>query len=123
MAPTTLNRVVLLTTALVLAVGVFDSVISREWDLLAVFAAALALQVILLARLSGRRPAVPLRSDLVAWLRNRAALNGEPMETVADRAVSAYRAGFSDLDESTGSSSDGRRQERRAPAGHQGPEP
>lgn len=98
MTPTSLNRVVLLMTSLVLAVGVVDSIVSREWDFLAVFAAALALQLLLLARLSARRPAVPLRRDLVVWLRDEAALTGEPMERVADRAIGAYRAGFSDLD-------------------------
>lgn len=95
MAPTTLNRVVLLMSSLVLAVGVIDGIVSREWDFLAVFAVALALQLLLLARLSGRRPAVPIRRDLVAWLRTQAAMGGESMEAVADRAVSAHRAGFS----------------------------
>jgi hypothetical protein len=99
MAPTTLNRAVLLMTSLVLSVGVVDGIVSREWDFLAVFAMALALQLLLLARLGGRRPAVPIRRDLVGWLRDQAALGGEPMESVADRAVSAYRAGFSTLDE------------------------
>lgn len=101
MAPTTLNRLVLLMSSLVLAVGVVDGIVSREWDFLAVFAAALALQLLLLARLSVRRPAVPIRQDLVAWLRDEAALRGEPMEAVADRAISSYQAGFSDLDDST----------------------
>ena len=97
MAPTALNRLVLVMTSLVLTVGVVDGIISQEWDLLAVFVAALALQLLLLARLSGRRPAVPIRGDLVAWLRQQAALGGEPMEAVADRAIAAHRAGFSDL--------------------------
>jgi hypothetical protein len=101
MAPTALNRLVLLMSSLVLAVGVIDGIVSHEWDFLAVFVAALALQLLLLARLSSRRPAVPIRRDLVAWLRDEAALRGEPMEAVADRAVSAYRAGFSDLGDST----------------------
>jgi hypothetical protein len=97
MAPTTLNRVVLLMTSLVLAVGVIDGVVSREWDFLVVFAVALALQLLLLARLVGRRPAVPIRHDLVCWLRDQAALGGETMESVVDRAVSAHRAGFTEL--------------------------
>ena len=97
MAPTALNRVVLLMTSLVLGVGVVDGIVSREWDFLAVFVASLALQLLLLARLSSRRPAVPIRRDLVAWLNQQAALAGEPMESVADRAISAYQAGFSDL--------------------------
>ncbi len=99
MAPTTLNRVVLLMTSLVLAVGMIDGIVSREWDFLAVFTMALALQLLLLARLGGRRPAVPIRRDLVGWMRNQAALGGEPVESVADRAISAYRAGFSCVDE------------------------
>jgi hypothetical protein len=105
MAPTTLHRAVLLTTSVVLAVGVVDGIISREWDLLAVFAVALALQLLLLARLSGRRPAVPIRRDLVSWLRNQAALGGEPIEAVADRAISSYRAGFTDADRPSAASS------------------
>ena len=104
MAPTTLNRAVLLMTSLVLAVGVIDGIISREWDFLAVFAMALALQLLLLARLGGRRPAVPIRRDLVGWLRDQAALGGEPMESVADRAISAYQAGFTEFVEPTGPS-------------------
>lgn len=111
MAPTTLNRAVLLMTSLVLSVGVVDGIVSREWDFLAVFAMALALQLLLLARLGGRRPAVPIRRDLVGWLRDQAALGGEPMESVADRAVSAYRAGFTDLDEPTAPDAAGRREE------------
>lgn len=97
MAPTTLNRLVLLMSSLVLAVGAIDGIVSQEWDFLAVFATALALQLLLLARLSSRRPAVPIRRDLVAWLRDEAVLSGEPMEAIADRAVSAHQAGFSDL--------------------------
>ena len=54
-----------------------------------------ALMVVLLFRTLSGRPAVPLRRDLVAWLDERAVSAGEPLERVADRAVSAYRAGLS----------------------------
>jgi transposase len=115
MAPTTLNRLVLLMSSLVLAVGVVDGIVSREWDFLAVFSAALALQLLLLARLSVRRPAVPIRRDLVAWLRDESALRGEPMEAIADRAISSYQAQFSDLgDQTTAPAAD--RSRRRHPA-------
>jgi hypothetical protein len=114
MAPTTLNRVVLLMSSLVLSVGVIDGIVSREWDFLAVFAMALALQLLLLARLSGRRPAVPIRRDLVVWLRDQAALGGEPIDTVADRAISAYRAGFADAQQPTDRSTPRRREESLA---------
>ena len=110
MAPTTLHRAVLLMSSLVLSVGVIDSIVSRAWDFLAVFTMALALQVLLLVRLTGRRPAVPIRRDLVMWLRDRAALGGEPMEAVADRAISAYRAGFTDVEQPADRGGPGRRE-------------
>jgi transposase len=50
------------------------------------------LQLLLVMRTNGRRPSVPIRADLVRWLRDRAAAEGEPAELIADRAVSAYRA-------------------------------
>ncbi len=87
-------------TSVVLAVGVVDGIVSREWDFLAVFTLALLLQIVLLARLSRRRPAVPIRRDLVRWVREQAAVTGDSMETVTDRAISAYRDGFTDLDRS-----------------------
>lgn len=108
MAPTKLNRAVLLMSSLVLGVGVIDGIVSREWDFLAVFAMALALQLLLLARLGGRRPAVPIRRDLVDWLRDQAALGGEPMEATTDRAISAYRAGFTDTEQPDVRSDSGR---------------
>lgn len=99
MAPTTMNRAILLTATLILTIGMIDGIVSRAWDFFAGFAMVMALQLLLLARLSGRRPAVPIRRDLVAWLRDQATLGGESMESVADRAVGAYRAGFTVLDE------------------------
>jgi hypothetical protein len=99
MAPTKLNRAVLLMSSLVLGVGVIDGIVSRAWDFLAVFTMALALQLLLLARLGGRRPAVPIRHDLVDWLRDQASLGGEPMDATVDRAISAYRAGFTDTEQ------------------------
>ena len=94
MTPTTLNRAVLVTSVIVLGVGVVDGIVSREWDLLAVFAIALLLQLVLLARLSTGRPAVPIRGDLVRWLREHSALTGDSMDAVADRAIASYRSGF-----------------------------
>jgi hypothetical protein len=92
MSPTRLHKTILATTIVVCAIGVLDALIGDEPDLAAVFSLILVLQVVLLGRLQTRRPAVPLRADLVAWLRTRAASNGEPMEALADRSVVAYRA-------------------------------
>jgi hypothetical protein len=90
--PTPTNRAVLWLTAAVAGVGVVDASVGQNWDLVAVFALIGVLQLVLLARLSGRRRSVPLRSDLVRWLRDRASAEGESAELLADRAVSAYRA-------------------------------
>jgi hypothetical protein len=96
MAPTDLNRLILLLAAVISAVGAADAMIGGTYDLVVVFSLGALLQIVLLLRLQFGRPAVPLRSDLVGWLRQRAAEHGEPMEALADRCVAAVRA---DLDE------------------------
>jgi hypothetical protein len=93
--PTDLNKLILALAVVVSAVGAVDAAIGRSMDLVVVFALGGVLQLALLMRLQGRRPAVPLRADLVAWLRQRAAAQGEPLGAVADRCVASCRA---DLD-------------------------
>jgi hypothetical protein len=103
MVPTLTNRAVLLFACAVAVVGGLDAGFGGSWDLVAVFILVASMQLVLLLRLSSRRPAVPLRSDLVCWLRDRAALEGDTAELIADRAVSAYRAdllGTSSVDQS-----------------------
>ena len=97
MAPTDLNRLVLALGVVVAAVGALDAAIGGSLDLVVVFALGGALQLLLLTRLGGRRPAVPIRADLVAWLRDRSAAEGEPIGALADRCLAACRA---DLDRS-----------------------
>ena len=97
MPPTDLNRLILVLTALVSVVGAVDAAVGGHYDLVVVFSLGALLQLVLLARLRFGRPAVPLRADLVAWLRQRSAEHGEPMEALADRCVAAVRA---DLDRS-----------------------
>ncbi len=94
MIPTPNSALVLTIATLASFVGAIDAGVGDEWDLFAVFALVAALQLVLLAQVRAKRPLVPLRSDLVAWLRNEAALTDEPMEKLADRAVAAYRAGL-----------------------------
>lgn len=92
MLPTVTNRTVLVLTVAVALIGAVDAAVGRNWDLLTVFALLGLLQLVLLLRLSARRPAVPLRADLVRWLRDRAEAEGESTDRIVDRAVSAYRA-------------------------------
>lgn len=95
MPPTDLNKLILAFAVIVSAVGALDAAVGEAWDLVVVFALGCVLQLALLVRLQVRRPAVPLRADLVAWLQDRAAAQGEPIDAVADRCVAACRA---DLD-------------------------
>ena len=96
MTPTLLTTFLVVLAALATLVGAVDAAIGGEGDLFVVFVVALALQVVLLVRLNVGRPSVPLRIDLVRWLRERAAATGEPMDQIADRAVATYRAGLSE---------------------------
>lgn len=110
------NRAVLLVTLLVAAVGALDAAIGRVWDLFTVFVLVGLLQLVLLLRISGRRPTVPVRADLVRWLRDRAEAEGESAERIIDRAVSSYRAGLvGDEGADTGGPAGGHRP--AAPAG------
>jgi hypothetical protein len=92
MFPTVTNRAVLLMTLVVAIVGSVDAAFGGMGDLVAVFALIASLQVVLLLRLSGRRPAVPVRADLVRWIRDRALAEGDSPSLIVDRAISAYRA-------------------------------
>ena len=76
----------------IIVVGALDAAAGGVWDHFVVFVLAALVQALLLLTLEGRRPAVPLRSDLVGWLRERAATTGEPMELIADRCIADARA-------------------------------
>jgi hypothetical protein len=95
MPPTDLNKLILALAVVVSAVGALDAAVGGSYDLVVVFVLGAILQLVLLLRLHVRRPAVPLRADLVSWLRDRASMQGESIGTVADRCVAACRA---DLD-------------------------
>lgn len=97
MPPTDLNKLILAASVVVAAVGAVDALVGGTYDLVVVFILAGVLQLVLLIRLQSRRPAVPLRADLVTWLRDRSAEQGEPIGVIADRCVAACRA---DLDRS-----------------------
>ena len=81
----------LTVTVAISVVGAVDAGIGGNWDLAVVFVLIAVLQLLLLLRLARRRPAVPLRADLVRWLLDRASSEGESAQVIADRAVGAYR--------------------------------
>jgi hypothetical protein len=91
MNPTLTTKLLVVGIVLVTAIGAIEAAIGAEWDLFALFLLGGALSSALLARLEASRPSIPVRRDLVAWLRNRALISGESTGAVADRALSAYR--------------------------------
>lgn len=91
MSPTVAIKLLVTANVIVVAIGVVDSAIGTEWDLFLVLVISLVLSLALLFRLESKRPAIPIRRDLVAWLRDRSSISGEPLGTVTDRAVATYR--------------------------------
>lgn len=90
MSPTGIVRTLITATITVLIVGSIDTGVSGEWDLFTLFVMGLTLSVVLLSRVESRRPAIPIRRDLAVWLRERAAVSGESVTAVTDRAISTF---------------------------------
>lgn len=86
------TRTLLTTSSAVTTIATVDAAFGRDWDVVTVTALALILQVVALIGLGRRNSKVGLRPDLARWLHDRAAMNGESVEVIADRAVSSFRA-------------------------------
>ena len=97
MTPTLPSAVLVVAALVVASVGAADAGRTGRWDTAAVFGLLVVVLLLLLTRVRGRRPAVPVRRDLVRWLRERSAVTGEPVEALADRALAAYREQCGDL--------------------------
>lgn len=95
MTPTLLNKSVVGVALAVASLGALDASVGRNWDLAVVFALLGCLNSVLLLRLQSRRPSIPIRADLVGWLRARSAATGEPLELIADRCIARTRADLS----------------------------
>ena len=90
MSPTGIVKLLVGANLIVAIVGSVDAGISGEWDLFVLFAIGLLLSVALIMRLESSRPAIPVRRDLVAWLRDRASVSGESLTAVTDRAIATF---------------------------------
>lgn len=90
MSPTGAVKMLGFANVVVMGVGFVDAGIGGQWDLFVLFAIGLGLSVALLFRVESRRPSIPIRRDLVAWLRDRASLSGQPLTTVTDRAIATF---------------------------------
>jgi hypothetical protein len=91
-----LGRVTTAAIALVALVGLADALAGGARDLAATFALVLVLAGAQASTVWSRHRSVPIRADLVRWMSSRALAGEETLGAVADRAVSAYRAGFVD---------------------------
>ncbi|GMQ98847.1 MAG: hypothetical protein BMS9Abin17_1376 [Acidimicrobiia bacterium] len=90
MSPTASVRLLVSAVIVVALVGVVDAGIGNEWDLFVLFSLLLGFGAVLALKLESRRPAIPVRRDLVRWLRDRASASGEPMSAVTDRAIATF---------------------------------
>lgn len=72
--------------------GLVDAIVSKEGDFAAVFLLIIVLAGALLLRSVGSRRRLAVRGDLYRWYAQRAAIGGERIERVTDRALAAYRA-------------------------------
>jgi hypothetical protein len=86
-----IHRGLIGTIVILAVVGVADSLISREPDLLVLFIAVLACGLGLALAIVADRRSVPVRVDLAKWLRDRSTLTGEDPGRLADRAIATYR--------------------------------
>lgn len=94
MAPRTTASKLLALALLAAVVGAVDGAVGGEWDLFVLFVAIAVLLVGAAAATRSSRPTVTLRRDLHRWLADEAAVTGEPIERLVDRAVAARREGF-----------------------------
>ena len=90
MSPTGTVRMLVTASVVVLTIGSIDAGLSSQWDLFVLFVIGFSLSVALLSQVESRRPAIPIRRDLVIWLRDRAAVSGESLTTVTDRAIATF---------------------------------
>jgi hypothetical protein len=93
-----LARLLALAIAIVLAVGIADSALGRQWDLFAVMLLALGLHLWAVGMSKLGRPLVGLRRDLTEWLRQRSQVTGEPIPALTDRAVAQYKDRYGRFD-------------------------
>lgn len=90
MSPTGTVRLLVAASVVTLLIGSVDAGFAGQWDLFVLFVFGLILNMALLVRVESRRPSIPIRRDLVAWLRQRASISGESLGTVTDRAIATY---------------------------------
>jgi hypothetical protein len=91
----TMSSRLLLGLLLVIAlVGILETVRAKHWDVVVLFAMVALLGTVMLMRSWIGMPLVPVRTDLVRWLNRRGAEADERIESVASRAIAAYRDGL-----------------------------
>lgn len=90
MSPAGTVKLLVTANVVVLGIGVVDAGFSAEWDLFSLLLIGLAISLTLLFHLESRRPAIPVRRDLVVWLLDRSSISGESLSAVTDRAIATF---------------------------------
>ena len=88
-------RTLLVSSIVVATVAGIDAGRGDHWDQFAMLLILGSLSAIALAVDTRRAPSVRLRPDLLAWVEDLASRTDDEPPRVVDRAVAAYRAGFS----------------------------
>ena len=88
------TRVLIAIGLVVSAAGIVDAAVSREWDLLVIFALVAAVQLTIWLRQGANRVTVTIRPDLAQWLRHQSELSGESYDDVLDRSIASFRHGL-----------------------------
>jgi hypothetical protein len=88
------SRLLLGLVVVVAVVGVLETFRSGHWDAVALFTVVALVTVVMLARSWIGTPLVAVRADLVRWLGRCSAEADERVESVASRAIAAYRDGL-----------------------------
>lgn len=86
----------MIAVAIAGAVGLVDAAVGHAADLVVVFAAIVLLALAATARSLVLRRRITVRADVLAWLEQTSLTEGEPVNDIADRLLTAARAGISD---------------------------
>ncbi len=105
MGPVARHRILTVAAFILAAAGAIDAAVGEVWDLFAVLALIGAL--VLVDRWLAPDVPIRVRPDLQRWLSDRAALEGEPIDAIATRAIATYREHLTPPEHPRGGERDG----------------
>ena len=83
------HRILMLAALILSIAGAIDAAFGQIWDLFAILSAV----AVVIAAEYALAPSIPikLRPDIERWLRDRSAVEGEPIDAIVTRAFATYR--------------------------------